>query len=233
MATLVILTLGGRFVIAGSMTLGEFTAFNSYLVILVFPVIMIGFMSTIMAQASASYARIAGVLRRARPRGAGTLDAELRGDIALRDVDVELGGKSGAQGRVLRCAPPARGRRSSAPPPPARRSCSTCSTGLSAPTAGTVEYDGRPVAEYDPDDAAPAGRVRVPGQRHLQPEHPREHGVQPHRHRRRPREGDRDRRAQRLHRHAAAEARHRRLRTRQQPVGRPEAARSCWPARWR
>ena len=62
LATLVILTLGGRFVINGSLTLGEFTAFNSYLVILIFPVIMIGFMSTMMAQASASYARIAGIL---------------------------------------------------------------------------------------------------------------------------------------------------------------------------
>ena len=57
-----ILTLGGRFVIQGSMSLGDFTAFNSYLAILIFPVIMIGFMSNVMAQASASYARIAMVL---------------------------------------------------------------------------------------------------------------------------------------------------------------------------
>ena len=46
LATLIILTLGGRFVINGRMTLGDFTAFNSYLVILIFPVIMIGFMGT-------------------------------------------------------------------------------------------------------------------------------------------------------------------------------------------
>ncbi len=69
LATLVILTLGGRFVINGSMTLGEFTAFNSYLVILIFPVVMIGFMGTMMAQASASYARIAGHLERPGARG--------------------------------------------------------------------------------------------------------------------------------------------------------------------
>ena len=57
------------------MTLGEFTAFNSYLAILIFPVIMIGFMSNVMAQASASYQRIAKVLdapdRRAARHAAG------------------------------------------------------------------------------------------------------------------------------------------------------------------
>ncbi len=46
-----ILTLGGHFVIIGAMTLGDFTAFNSYLAILIFPVILIGFMSNVMAQA--------------------------------------------------------------------------------------------------------------------------------------------------------------------------------------
>ena len=54
------------------MSLGDFTAFNSYLAILIFPVIMIGFMSNVMAQAGASYARIGAVLARAgrrRPRG--------------------------------------------------------------------------------------------------------------------------------------------------------------------
>ena len=61
-ATLTILTLGGHFVIQGSMSLGNFTAFSNYLTILVFPVIILGFMSNIIAQASASYGRISGVL---------------------------------------------------------------------------------------------------------------------------------------------------------------------------
>ena len=51
LATIIILLLGGRLVILGSMTLGDFTAFNSYLAILIFPIIMLGFMSTVMAQA--------------------------------------------------------------------------------------------------------------------------------------------------------------------------------------
>src|SRR5215470_10430772 len=93
LATLMILTLGGRFVIQGSMTLGDFTAFNSYLAILIFPVIVIGFMSNVMAQAGASYGRIAMVLYAPEKKDAGTIVADLRGDIALRDVSVSLGGK--------------------------------------------------------------------------------------------------------------------------------------------
>src|SRR5215475_5314235 len=93
LATLMILTLGGRFVILGSMSLGEFTAFYSYLAILIFPVIVIGFMSNVIAQASASYGRIAMVLNAPDKRDTGTLIAELRGDVAVRSVSVRLGGR--------------------------------------------------------------------------------------------------------------------------------------------
>ena len=101
LATLIILTMGGRFVINGSLTLGEFTAFNSYLVILIFPVIMIGFMSTMMAQASASYARIAVILNAPERVAAGRVTAELRGEVALRHVDVAARRETRAQGRVV------------------------------------------------------------------------------------------------------------------------------------
>ena len=52
LATLVILLLGGSFVINGTMTLGNFTAFNSYLAILIFPILIIGFMSNVISQHS-------------------------------------------------------------------------------------------------------------------------------------------------------------------------------------
>jgi ATP-binding cassette subfamily B protein len=47
-------------VIAGRMTLGDFAAFNSYLTMLIFPILVIGFMSNVIAQAQASYGRISG-----------------------------------------------------------------------------------------------------------------------------------------------------------------------------
>ena len=39
LARLAVLASGGHFVIVGSMTLGEFAAFNSYIAILIFPII--------------------------------------------------------------------------------------------------------------------------------------------------------------------------------------------------
>jgi ATP-binding cassette subfamily B protein len=62
LAILIILVLGGKFIIQGSMTLGDFASFNGYLVILIFPIILIGFMSNIIAQAQASYGRVMAVL---------------------------------------------------------------------------------------------------------------------------------------------------------------------------
>jgi ATP-binding cassette subfamily B protein len=147
-ATLMILTVGGRFVIQGSMTIGQFTAFNSYLAILIFPVIIIGFMSNVIAQATASYARIAMVLNMPIKKETGTVISTLRGDIALRDVSVKLGGKEVLKS-VSFSAP--RGTRTAVIGPTAagKTQLLYLLTGLLKPTSGTLEYDGRNIEEYD------------------------------------------------------------------------------------
>jgi ATP-binding cassette subfamily B protein len=141
LATLMILTLGGHFVIQGSMSLGDFTAFNSYLAILIFPVILIGFMSNVMAQATASYGRIAVVLGAPAPKESGrTID--LKGvvvkfgeKVALNDVSLSV--KAGTKTAVI--GPTAAG----------KTQLLYLLTGLLAPTSGSVEYDGRSIDEYD------------------------------------------------------------------------------------
>jgi ATP-binding cassette subfamily B protein len=86
LAVVTILALGGHFVIADTMSLGNFAAFNSYLLLLIFPILMIGFMSNIIAQASASYSRINDVLEAEVSNETGTIDSNIRGDIILKDV---------------------------------------------------------------------------------------------------------------------------------------------------
>ncbi len=54
LAILATLLLGGHFIITGEMSLGSIAAFNSYIALLIFPIIVIGFMSNLIAQASAS-----------------------------------------------------------------------------------------------------------------------------------------------------------------------------------
>jgi ATP-binding cassette, subfamily B, bacterial len=148
LATLMILTLGGRFVIVGAISLGDFTAFNSYLAILIFPVIVIGFMSNVMAQASASYARIGSVLAAPAPLEHGRTVAALRGDIALSHVFVTFGEKAALKDVSLRVTA---GTRTAVIGPTAagKTQLLFLLTGLLAPTSGRVEYDGRSIDEYD------------------------------------------------------------------------------------
>jgi len=93
LATLTILALGGHLVIKGNLSLGNFAAFNSYVAILIFPIIVIGFMSNVIAQASASYERIDKVLKAPETVDKGTLDNPLKGDIELKNVTVSYDGK--------------------------------------------------------------------------------------------------------------------------------------------
>ena len=148
LATLAILTLGGRFVIQGTMSLGDFAAFNSYLAILIFPVIVIGFMSNVIAQATASYKRLGVVLRAPSPPPGGTVVAELRGDLAIERVSLITGGRTLLKDVSIHAAA---GTRTAIIGPTAagKTQLLYLLTGLLTPTSGRVTFDGRDVAEYD------------------------------------------------------------------------------------
>ena len=93
MASLAILFLGGHFVISGAMSLGDFAAFSSYLVILIFPIMVIGFISNFIAQASVAYGRICEVLNATETRDTGTIESSLKGKIELKNINVSFGEK--------------------------------------------------------------------------------------------------------------------------------------------
>lgn len=93
MASLAILALGGHFVITGAMSLGDFAAFSSYLVILIFPIMVIGFISNFIGQASASYGRIMEVMNAPETADTGTVETLLKGKIEFRNISVQYGEK--------------------------------------------------------------------------------------------------------------------------------------------
>jgi ATP-binding cassette subfamily B protein len=78
--TLVVLFMGGRLVIAGSISLGDFVAFSGYLAMLVWPTAVMGWILTLAQRGAASMKRLAGVLT-AEPGVADAAHAEPLGDI--------------------------------------------------------------------------------------------------------------------------------------------------------
>jgi len=147
-AALTILVMGGHFVISGSMSLGNFAAFNSYLSLLIFPIFILGFMSNLIAQASASFTRISTVLDAPDITAAGELKETLRGDIELSEVSVIYGQKPAlknislavsAGSKIAVIGPTAAG----------KTQLLYLLTNLINPTSGTVLYDGRHIGDYN------------------------------------------------------------------------------------
>ncbi len=146
-ATLTILTLGGHFVIGHEMTLGQFSAFNAYLAILIFPIIIIGFTSMAIGQAQASYLRISMVLNAPPPPARGEAAGVLSGAIEVRDLTLAYGERKVLCDVSFSIAP---GSRTAIAGPTAagKSQLLYVMTGLLAPTSGQVLYDGRPIEEY-------------------------------------------------------------------------------------
>lgn len=149
-ATLTILTLGGHFVIVGQMTTGQFFAFNAYLVILIFPIIVIGFTSVAIGQAQASHVRLGMVLNAPPPPARGGTAAALTGAIAVQNLDLVYGERKVLRDVSFSIAP--RTRTAIVGPTAAGKSqLLYVMTGLLAPSSGLVLYDGRPIDDYTRD----------------------------------------------------------------------------------
>ena len=146
-AVVVILALGGHFVVMDSLTIGNFAAFNSYVVMLVFPVMTIGFMSNIIASAMASNDRVQAILSTPPPRETGTIESDIEGNIELKDVtltyeekpvlkDVSFKVKAGSKTAII--GPTAAG----------KSQLLYLLTNLIPADTGTVEVDGVPIEKY-------------------------------------------------------------------------------------
>jgi ATP-binding cassette, subfamily B, bacterial len=147
LAIVTILAMGGHFVVTGSMTLGNFAAFNSYLMLLIFPILMIGFMSNVIAQATASYNRINEVLDAPETPDTGVVNSNIRGDINVENVSLSYGDKpilknisfsvkAGSKTAII--GPTAAG----------KSQLLYILTNLIFPDSGTIEFDGISIDKY-------------------------------------------------------------------------------------
>lgn len=102
LSILSILALGGHYVINGTMTLGEMAAFSNYISILIFPILIIGFMSNMIAHANASYQRIKEVLNTPDIPERGTVVKKLNGQVVFDNVSLFYGDRPALKNINLR-----------------------------------------------------------------------------------------------------------------------------------
>jgi ATP-binding cassette subfamily B protein len=148
LSALTILALGGHYVINGTMSLGNFAAFNSYLAMLIFPILVIGFMSNVIAQATASYQRLSMVLNAPDPEEKGTITTSIRGEIELRDVNVLYGQKPALKNVSLHIQA---GSKTAIIGPTAagKTQLLYLLTGLINANSGEVKFDGKSIDSYN------------------------------------------------------------------------------------
>jgi len=92
--TLIVLFMGGRLVISGGITLGDFVAFSGYLAMLVWPTVMLGWILTMSQRGASSMSRLNMILA-AVPNIADAPDAnplqELKQGIEFRGLNFSYG----------------------------------------------------------------------------------------------------------------------------------------------
>jgi len=92
-----LLYAGGRQVVEGQLTLGEFVQFNAYVGMMAWPMMALGWVATLWQQGSASLKRIHEVLAIAPTIADGPRARSwtaVRGEIQFRDVSLEIDGQS-------------------------------------------------------------------------------------------------------------------------------------------
>ena len=148
LAMLIILMLGGHFVISKSMSLGDFAAFNSYVGLLIFPVLIVGIMASIISQSQASYDRIREVLDAKPDSEGGSIKKAIRGHIEFKNVSVKYGEKYALKEVSFEIKP---GTKTAIIGPTAAGKTQILHllTGLISPNNGTILIDGEPIKNYD------------------------------------------------------------------------------------
>jgi ATP-binding cassette subfamily B protein len=157
-ASLTILLLGGHFVINGEMSLGDFAAFSSYLVILIFPIMVMGFIGNFITQASVSYGRIHEILNAPDTRDTGTVTTPLKGEIELQNITVTYGEKAALKDVSLKIAPNTR-TAIIGPTAAGKTQLLHLLIGLIHPKEGKILFDGTEINEFDKELFQQIGRA--------------------------------------------------------------------------
>lgn len=96
MVPIVLIVLGGNYIIKGQLTIGQIVEFSSYAAMAMWPMRAIGWISNLMAQASSSVKKLDAVFAyhsKIENNIGGIKSGEIRGDIRFENVGLTLDGK--------------------------------------------------------------------------------------------------------------------------------------------
>lgn len=151
-ATLIIIWFGGKQVINGTMTLGDFSAFLSYSAMFIWPIFVLGFVGPSISRGLVSLKRINNVIAANIKEESGTYEGDIQGDIEFKNVSLIYKTENGSDKTVLKNISfkiHAKTKNAIVGPTAAGKSqLFYLMSGLIVPTEGEIFIDNRPLSEY-------------------------------------------------------------------------------------
>jgi len=153
LAIVLVLWLGGREVVLGRITVGQFTAFNTYMVLLTWPVIALGWVINIFQRGTASLGRIYQLMQE-KPEITDSLmvkplppGEEMRGEIEFRNLTFSYNGNPVLHGIDLRI-PAGTSMAIVGPTGSGKTTLVSLIPRIYDAEPGSVLIDGRPIRDY-------------------------------------------------------------------------------------
>ncbi len=147
-ALLVMVILGGRYIINGTLLIGDFAAFMTYLGILIFPIFMLGFMSNAISRSAVSCARIEEVLKATEEKEGGEPVSKFLGELSVEDVSLSYETKAVMKNVSFHIHPNTR-TAIIGPTAAGKTQLLYLLAGLTKPDTGIIKYDDKPLFDYD------------------------------------------------------------------------------------
>lgn len=144
---LIVVGYGGKQIIEGSLSAGEYSSFFNYVSLFITPIIVLGFLGSTVSRAFASYSRIMEIVEAPIIQNIGQYEGNIKGEIQFKNVSFEVDGrkllnnisltiKAGTKNAIL--GPTASG----------KSLLLYLLSGLIEPTSGEILIDNVPVKEY-------------------------------------------------------------------------------------
>lgn len=143
-STMIIIWFGGREVILGILSIGNFSAFLSYSAMFVWPLFVLSFVGTMLSRAGVSLKRIDEVLNSPIKKNAGTIKKTIEGKIEFKNVSYgpilkDISFTIEPRTRTAIIGPTGGG----------KTQLFYLMSGLITPSSGEILIDGTPIQEYD------------------------------------------------------------------------------------